>query len=106
MYDDEFTTVDYLESLETPFSWRNLVQNSCEKVTNKQYDTARTWYEGGNAIEELSDEDSDDSDTYCNQTRELIPSKQPTPPLITNTKEYENTRDPPTLISSLSKKTR
>ena len=70
VFDNEFTTVDYLDSEETPPSWEIFVENSCERTTDEQYNTARTWYEGDEAYattEELSD---DDSDTECKQTRE------------------------------------
>ena len=42
VFDDEFTTVNYLDSAETPPFCENLVENSCEKATDEQYNTART----------------------------------------------------------------
>ena len=52
VFDDEFTTVNYLNSTESPPLWSNLCQNSSEKVTDEQYDLTRIWYEGEKATNE------------------------------------------------------
>lgn len=44
VFDDDFSTISYLDSGETPPKWCSLVANSSEKVTDEQYDTALTWY--------------------------------------------------------------
>ena len=113
-FDDEFTLVEYLDSTDTPPSWSNIYQNSSEKVTDEQYDRARTWYEGNKGTEEVPDEDLDnidDVDIEYEQTREpLIPNvkqhEKTREPLIPNAKEYEKTREQYVSESSLSKKTR
>ena len=57
MFDDEFTTINYLNSTESPPSWSNLCQNSSEKVTDEQYNLTRTWYEGDKATQERPDKE-------------------------------------------------
>ena len=57
MLDDEFTTVNYLKSTESPPSWSNLCQNSSEKVTDEQYNLTRIWYEGEKATHERLDKE-------------------------------------------------
>lgn len=89
-----------LDSAETPLSWSNICQNASEKVTNEQYDRARTWHEGEKGTKEVPDEDSDNIDdvnTECEQARE---------PLILNAKDHEKTRRQYVSGSSLSKKSR
>ena len=44
VYDNEFTTVKYIESGEEPPNWCNLVEDLSEKVTDGKYNLARTWY--------------------------------------------------------------
>ena len=48
VFDDDFTTVEYIESGKEPPNWCKLVQDSSERVTDEQYDIARTWYAGEN----------------------------------------------------------
>ena len=50
VFDDDFTTVEYIESGNEPPNWCKLVQDSSERVTDEQYNIARTWYTGEDAI--------------------------------------------------------
>ena len=47
VYDNEFTAVKYIESREEPPNWCKLVDDSSEKLTDEQYNLARTWYVSG-----------------------------------------------------------
>ena len=101
MFDDEFTTVDYLDSMKTSPSWSNLVENSCETVTDKQFNIARTWYEGEEYNEATTDLPDDDnySNSKCEQTRETTPvytSTEPSANSITSrpTNTHDKTRRP------------
>ena len=47
---DDFTTVEYIESGNEAPNWCKLVQDSSERVTDEQYNIARTWYTGEDAI--------------------------------------------------------
>ena len=44
VYGDEFTAVKYIKSEKEPPNWCKLVEDSSEKVTDEQYNLARTWY--------------------------------------------------------------
>eukprot|EP00957_Ditylum_brightwellii_P204524 15339654-Ditylum_brightwellii.AAC.1 len=48
-FDDEFTTVPYLQSSEAPPNWADLVAKYSEKVTEQAFAIASTWYEGEEA---------------------------------------------------------
>ena len=50
VFDDDFTTVKYIESGNEPPNWCKLVQDSSARVTDEQYYMARTWYTGEDAI--------------------------------------------------------
>ena len=43
VFDDHFTTVQFMEKNEVPPHWAELVENSYEKVTEENYEIARTW---------------------------------------------------------------
>ena len=49
VFDDEFTTVPYLQSTEAPPNWEYLVANHTEKATDEAFSIASTWYEGEEA---------------------------------------------------------
>ena len=97
VFDDEFTTVDYLDTEEIPPSWENLVENSCERATDEQYNTARTWYEGDEAYDTTEELSDDDSDTECEQTRETTSIDKSSvsfaTPLISRIVQHEKTRE-------------
>ena len=99
-FNDEFTTVNYLDSTESPPSWRNLCQNSCEKLTDEQCDIARTGYEGEKVPEEIPDEESDntnDLDAEYDQKKEIMSESGHqvfwVTPLVSNAKIHEKTRE-------------
>ena len=43
IFDDNFTTVPYMNENQVPPNWSNLVANSRELVTDEQFDLAKTW---------------------------------------------------------------
>ncbi len=43
VFDDHYTTVPFMEKNEVPPHWAELVENSCEKVTEENYELAQTW---------------------------------------------------------------
>ena len=43
VFDDNFTTVPYMNKNQVPPNWANLVESSREDVTVEQYDLANTW---------------------------------------------------------------
>ena len=43
IFDDNFTTVPYMNEHQVPPNWSNLVANSRELVTDEQFDLAKTW---------------------------------------------------------------
>ena len=45
VFDDDFTTVDYIQSGDEPPNWCNLCTDSSEQVIDEQYDLATTWYD-------------------------------------------------------------
>ena len=49
VFDDDFSTVPYLDSSEEPPNWCQLVSDSSEHVTDEQYNVATTWYSGQDA---------------------------------------------------------
>ena len=46
VYDDDFSTMEYIHSREEPPNCCKLVQDLSEQITDEQYDMARTWYAG------------------------------------------------------------
>eukprot|EP00957_Ditylum_brightwellii_P156617 11920158-Ditylum_brightwellii.AAC.1 len=46
VFDDEFTTVPYLESDEEPPKWTYLVENYTERVIEEAFNISSLWYEG------------------------------------------------------------
>ena len=50
VFDDGFTTVEYIESGNEPPNWCKLVQDFSERLTDEQYNIDRTWYTGVDAI--------------------------------------------------------
>ncbi len=54
IFDNDFTTVLYLQKQEVPPDWAKLVLNFSEKTTNEFYDLTKTWFCG------QSDEDADE----------------------------------------------
>ncbi len=71
-FDDDFTTVPYLRSGNTPSNWETLVQTASEKVTSESYDLAQTWaLEPVQAIPQdviLNSEGANDQDTTPRRT--------------------------------------
>ena len=112
MFDDEFTTLNYLNSTDSPPSWRNLCQNSCEKITDEQYNLTRTWYEGEKATHEKPDKESIPTYGESEEMRETSTENEKpkvffaTPTVSNNSKEYKEIREPPVPRSSLSDKMR
>ena len=110
MFDDEFTTVNYLNSTESPPSWSNLCQNSSEKVTDEQYNLTRTWYEGEKATHERLDKESIPTYEESEEMREISTENEKpkvsfaTPIVSNNSKEHNKIREPPVPRSSLSDK--
>jgi hypothetical protein len=43
VFDDHFTTVPFMEKIEVPTDWAQLIEKSCEKVTEEHYELAKTW---------------------------------------------------------------
>jgi hypothetical protein len=43
VFDDHFTTVPFMEKNEVPPHLAELVENSCEKVTEENHELAQTW---------------------------------------------------------------
>ena len=43
IFDDNFTTVPYMNEQQVPPNWSNIVANSRELVTEEQFDLAKTW---------------------------------------------------------------
>ncbi len=43
VFDDLFTTVPFMEKSKIPPNWADLVEKSCEKVTDEHYELAKTW---------------------------------------------------------------
>ncbi len=43
VFDDLFMTVLYMKKSEVPPNWAKLVDKSSERVTDKDYDIAKTW---------------------------------------------------------------
>eukprot|EP00957_Ditylum_brightwellii_P144159 10983950-Ditylum_brightwellii.AAC.1 len=50
VFDDEFSTVPYLQSSETPPNWTELVTKHTKKATDQAFNLASTWYEGEEAV--------------------------------------------------------
>eukprot|EP00957_Ditylum_brightwellii_P172067 13099401-Ditylum_brightwellii.AAC.1 len=46
VFDDEFSTVPYLQSQETPYDWADFDAKHTEKATDQAFNLAFTWYEG------------------------------------------------------------
>jgi hypothetical protein len=44
VFDDLFTTVPYMKKSELPPNWAELVEKSSERVTDEDYDLAKTWF--------------------------------------------------------------
>ena len=75
VFDNKFTTIEYLQSVIALPSWCNFYQNSCEKVNDEQYNMVYTWYEGEKSTQEIPHDNSnniDDLDIEGDQT--IIPS--------------------------------
>eukprot|EP00957_Ditylum_brightwellii_P029899 2262269-Ditylum_brightwellii.AAC.2 len=49
VFDDEFSTVPYLQSSEPPPKWIDLVQNHTECATEESFNISSSWYEGEGA---------------------------------------------------------
>eukprot|EP00957_Ditylum_brightwellii_P032488 2462140-Ditylum_brightwellii.AAC.1 len=49
VFGNEFLTVPYLQSHETPPNWADLVAKHTEKATDQAFNLASTWYEGEEA---------------------------------------------------------
>ena len=45
VFDDDFTTVPYLNSLDVPDHWAALVKSGSESATDKGYSLADTWFQ-------------------------------------------------------------
>jgi hypothetical protein len=43
VFNDHFTTVSFVEKIEFPTHWAQLVKKSCEKDTAEHYELAKTW---------------------------------------------------------------
>jgi hypothetical protein len=43
VFDDQFTTVPFMEENKVPPNWAQLVKNSTEKVTKELYELAKMW---------------------------------------------------------------
>jgi hypothetical protein len=43
VFNDLFTTVPFMEKSKVPPNWADLVEKSCEKVTDEHYELAKTW---------------------------------------------------------------
>jgi hypothetical protein len=43
VFNDLFTTVSFMEKSKVPPNWADLVEKSCEKVTDEHYELAKTW---------------------------------------------------------------
>ncbi len=43
VFDDHFTTVPFMEKNEVQPNWAQLIEKSCEKVTEEHYELAKTW---------------------------------------------------------------
>ena len=44
VFDDDFTTVPYLNSMDVPSHWAALVKSSSESATDEEYTLAETWF--------------------------------------------------------------
>lgn len=44
VFDDEFTTVDYIQSGYTPPNWDNLFKNKAEKATEEDFALEEQWH--------------------------------------------------------------
>ena len=44
VFDDDFTTVPYLNSMDVPAHWAALVKSSSESATDEDYSLAETWF--------------------------------------------------------------
>jgi hypothetical protein len=66
VFDDLFTTVAYMKKSEVPPNWTKLVEKSSERVTNEDYDLAKTWL--------IPDADSGDIAMQTNQRPSIVPT--------------------------------
>jgi hypothetical protein len=76
-FDDLFTTVPYMKKSEVPPNWAELVEKSSERVTDEDYDLAKTWFFPDTDNGDIAMQETNNSRTLAGNSGNLIQTMLP-----------------------------